>query len=260
MDEQKKFCAADPDGPGPATGKSVVEEDLRQICLFKVSEKWSNKEIDRRGELFGYSHMWWKYVAKFWKDCTKTGTDFTDFTATCSYATMDYLAADTAAVKKCVSEEMSSRLSKEIRNHAWSPLALRINGWRYSGPLDPVLVTRSICGGFLKRPAECEYYRQALMNQGGGGLSLFKVFLCLVMVVAVFMAGFGVYKRYLTSSVRHALREEVINEVRNQMADYAPLEDGPSKGLASGGAGFGGGGGARAAEMKTFGNPSNFRF
>lgn len=179
---------------------------------------------------------------------------------------MDYLGADKAAVQKCVSDEMSTRLSKEIRNHAWSPLALRINGWRYSGPLDPVLVTRSICGGFLKRPAECEYYRQALMNPNGGGLSLFKVFLCMVMVVVVMMAGFGVYKRYLTSSVRHALREEVINEVRSQMADYAPLEDGPlgapggRGGMASGGSGFGGGGGVRQAEMKTFGNPSNFRF
>ena len=39
---------------------------------------------------------------------------------------------------------------------------------------------------------------------------------------------FTIYKKYLTSSVRHALREEVMLEVRSQMADYAPLEDGPA--------------------------------
>jgi len=40
LDKEMKFCAADPDGPGPATGRKVVEEDLRQICLFSKSEKW----------------------------------------------------------------------------------------------------------------------------------------------------------------------------------------------------------------------------
>lgn len=43
--DKNKFCAADPDGEGTATGRQVVEEDLRQICIFKNSEKWSNPEV-----------------------------------------------------------------------------------------------------------------------------------------------------------------------------------------------------------------------
>ena len=33
-----------------------------------------------------------------------------------------------------------------MRNHAWSPTALRINGWRYSGPHEAPVVRRTAAG------------------------------------------------------------------------------------------------------------------
>lgn len=32
---------------------------------------------------------------------------------------------------------------------AWSPRAIRINGWRYSGMLEADLVVRAVCSGFI---------------------------------------------------------------------------------------------------------------
>ena len=39
-----RYCAPDPDGIGPISGRDVVEEDLRQICMFKqldINEDYS---------------------------------------------------------------------------------------------------------------------------------------------------------------------------------------------------------------------------
>ena len=35
------------------------------------------------------------------------------------------------------------------RTQAWSPRAIRINGWRYSGMLEADLVARAVCSGFI---------------------------------------------------------------------------------------------------------------
>ncbi|CAD7968674.1 unnamed protein product [Amoebophrya sp. A120] len=239
--DKNKFCAADPDGAGTATGRQVVEEDLRQICLFKNSEKWTNPEVKQSGELFGYSEAFWKYLRAFWKQCTDSGRDFTKFTKKCSYEVMEQINGSLSAknkididnIKQCTKKDWKSLLKKEIRNHAWSPLALRINGWRYSGPIESNLVMRSICGGYLKRPEQCERFAQLVAYTGTGAsdnlMTFTKFFVLLGIVLIFFFILFHVYKKYLTSSVRHALREEVMLEVRSQMADYAPLEDGPTQ-------------------------------
>lgn len=33
-----RYCAPDPDGVGPKTGRDVVIEDLRQLCIHKLTE------------------------------------------------------------------------------------------------------------------------------------------------------------------------------------------------------------------------------
>merc|ERR1719243_251074 len=53
-------------------------------------------------------------------------------------------------------------------------------------------------------------FSDALMTFGSLVLSLFVIFMC--------------YKRLMTKSVRAALREEVMLEVRSQMADYRQLK------------------------------------
>lgn len=75
-----------------------------------------------------------------------------------------------ANVRSCALDPFSRRrlLNQQLRDHAWSPLAPRINGWRYSGPLEGSLVTRSVCGAYLERPEECSF-----AIEGGGALGGF---------------------------------------------------------------------------------------
>ena len=43
-----RYCAQDPDGTGLLTGRDVLKEDLRQICIWK-----------------NYNNTWWQYVLDY---------------------------------------------------------------------------------------------------------------------------------------------------------------------------------------------------
>jgi len=47
-----QFCAFDPDATGPANGKHIVEEILRQLCIFQVQPR-----------------KWWDYFTLFDQQC-----------------------------------------------------------------------------------------------------------------------------------------------------------------------------------------------
>lgn len=47
-----RYCAPDPDGSGPFEGYIVVEEDLRQLCIYKQ-----------------YPKGWWEYTYRFRDEC-----------------------------------------------------------------------------------------------------------------------------------------------------------------------------------------------
>ena len=36
-DKSGKYCAEDPDGGGPVTGRDVVHESLRQLCIYELT-------------------------------------------------------------------------------------------------------------------------------------------------------------------------------------------------------------------------------
>merc|ERR550532_3744709 len=133
---------------------------------------------------------------------------------------------DTAAITNCVERSKNEKLQHEKDNPAWSPRALRINGWRYSGILDPDLVTRAICSSFITQPKECKdivkprdpfgVYTGGPINTSSG-VGFGTLLLWLFITVCLFSACLLLYKRYLKADMRTALREEVMLEVQAQM-------------------------------------------
>merc|ERR1712050_413095 len=103
------------------------------------------------------------------------------------------------------------KLKKERDNTAWSPRALRINGWRYSGMLDADLVTRAICSGFTKQPKECKdliaprnpfmnYFEQPQVVQNGVSFGTLVGWLLGFLGIGFFTM--ILYKRYLKKEMR----------------------------------------------------------
>jgi len=230
-----RYCAPDPDGEGPITGAEVAEEDVRQLCIWNITVR-SSSSLRAIGETQGatYSKAFWDYVTAFREDCLlSTGSNH--FGEKCSYRIMSKLAglppgwlAD--EVRKCAFKFGEEMLALELRNAAWSAQALRINGWRYSGPLDPETVLKAICAGYSVKPKECD----DLLSHYVVGASpwpiiwvlKFSTFVWLMITVVSLMFGlFLLYRRHTTKSVRIALREEVMLEVQTQMSDYISLQD-----------------------------------
>lgn len=226
-----KYCAPDPDGPGPITGGDVANEDLRRLCIWTSMAKKA-----RSGSGVQYSKELWDYSVQFFRGCTQRARDQSRrFGASCSFSTMQKVGVPVDKVKECVRANYQVFLDEQVAQVAWSPQALRINGWRYSGPLDPETVLRAVCSSYTTVPKECQqllapyssnYFAWGMMGSGFGTMLLFAILAAAVpgVIFALF------YRKHITTSMRKVLREEIMLEVQSQMADYVPMDDNGHRG------------------------------
>lgn len=231
-DVTSQFCAEDPDGSGPITGAMALEEDVRQLCIheiYKVSRD-DSELIGKAGNQVEYSKQYWDYVEKLLDICPLDGTDEgSRFGKVCSENHMRNVGIDVGRVQDCASNTRDAKLRQQRENTAWSPRALRINGWRFTGALDPDLVTRAICAGFVHQPPACKALTEPVMpvlaNLQGqqGGVSFGSFITALLVLACLAMVGLGLYRRSLAKHVHAALREEVMLEVQAQMEQYKQL-------------------------------------
>jgi len=236
LDETGAFCAEDPDGPGPVTGKQVLMEDVRQLCIHNLT-KVINDRVQKEGT-YGkgwqegttyrveYAPGYWNYLEQFHTSCSVADGHFSE---ECSSKLMKKVGIDEDKVRECVRTNTQAFLRNEREHPAWSPRALRINGWRYSGILDAKLVTRAICSGFIVIPKECKDLTKTKRDPTVPytakveGLSLKEMAGWFFLLAAFIFAVMLLYKRYLKKEMRTTLREEVMLEVQAQMGEYTKM-------------------------------------
>lgn len=236
MDETGTFCAEDPDGPGPITGRDVLMEDVRQLCIHDLYKKARTSANFQPGQpAVEYASEYWDYVEQFLEKCpvdapANAAAD-AKFGEACSKKLMQATRVDVAKVQQCAEVTRDQKLQSEKSYPAWSPRALRINGWRYSGILDADLVTRAICSGFINQPQECKDIlapRNPFKPYTGGGneegVTYSTFFSWLFGTVGVGFLALLLYKRYLRKQMQISLREEVMLEVREQMGEYRKMQ------------------------------------
>ncbi|KYK71799.1 PA domain protein [Toxoplasma gondii TgCatPRC2] len=184
-DSTADFCAFDPDFGGKTTGKMVLQESVRQMCLWDTTKKLHS---DNPHSGF-YSPEWWSYIEAVPSVCPHEDTDDEHrFGESCSYKLMELLQVNIRQVKKCYDEKFNTILAHELVNRAWAPNAIIINKTRYSGSLDPELVTRAICTAFAATQPECENFLKngQLIMTAGQGLTDRQIFLISAGVVLAF--------------------------------------------------------------------------
>merc|ERR1719311_1991110 len=140
---------------------------------------------------------------------------------------MKTVGIDSQKISLCVGQKSEEWLSEELRNVAWSPQALRLNGWRYSGPLDPEMVLKAVCSGYERRPVECGELIEGIhrANVAVTWVSVSGALWMLSLLVVVLLVAFYIYRWHVAKSVRTILREEVMLEVQTQMSDYTAMQD-----------------------------------
>jgi len=220
-----EYCADDPDGPGPITGRDVVFESVRQLCILEQT-----LVTDPGGASPAlYSVRFWEYLTAFQERCPVAKSaelaPAKRFGAECAEKVMKSLGLPKDKIDTCMLMTGDQKLSEQRSQRAWSPRAVRINGWRYSGSIEADTVTRAMCAGFREQPHECQKLteRSRLADVEEGGLSFFTFLLIIAAILgAAFLLLMG-YRRVLAAYVRSSIREEVMLEVKHQMTDYAQL-------------------------------------
>lgn len=143
-----------------ATGTSEdLEEVVRHHCILK-----------------GYPKLWWPYVE------LPCGVN-------CA-AERGLNAVQQAAIERCVSAEGLSFLEDDREAASWGSVestAIRINSWRYSGPMQADAVLQTLCHHIQPTPAACRVLLEE--PSPGRGLPAWKLFgLCIL--VALLGRGF----------------------------------------------------------------------
>jgi len=226
------YCAEDPDGSGTVTGKDVLLEDITQLCIHEITKvpRTSLKDLIAGKQLVEYAAKYWDYVEKFGDTCKLTAKDKENrFGAHCSEKLMRSLGIDVGKVTDCILRSKDEKLQYMKENPAWSPRALRINGWRYSGMMSADLVTRAICSGFIKKPDECKtLYKKRdpkveYVPQRPSGISFGNAVIALLLIGVLMAAALMLYKRSFKARVHSTVREEVMLEVQAQMSSYTKM-------------------------------------
>jgi hypothetical protein len=228
LDKSAQLCTEDPDDSGPVTGKDVLEEDARQLCIHELTKDQSGGSGLLRVE---YAEKFWNYVEQLPERCPLNGDSAeTRFGQICSSRLMADVGLDADKVADCVLRTQYTKLKHERENTAWSPRALRINGWRYNGALDAELVTRAVCSGFTEQPGECSNllaprnpFMPASYKNPPGGVSVAAFIAMISIVTGLALSTVCLYKRSMKNQVKRSIQEEVMLEVQSQMSEYQKM-------------------------------------
>eukprot|EP00921_Rhytidocystis_pertsovi_P026479 GHVQ01042723.1.p1 GENE.GHVQ01042723.1~~GHVQ01042723.1.p1 ORF type:complete len:842 (-),score=122.23 GHVQ01042723.1:1004-3529(-) len=223
---------------GGLKGRDVLAEDLRQLCLWKVSAL-QDFDVPNGWQIPNF----WEYHAMFWKDDPSVGCRY-DFPGMdtgqaikhCSMRIIrQLLSADQVSkFHSCLVSDVGINLLLQSREtRAWSTLAVQINGARLSGRADPENVVRAVCAALRHkdgyRLSDCaEILTEIALEEPWAtsvGISWSSIFVVILMMFIIVGLVLYLYHRRIQEQMQGNLRDEVVLEVRSQMKRYYNLSE-----------------------------------
>lgn len=167
-----RYCAPDPeqDFSTGYDGKDVVIENLRQLCVYKVTSEAKKP------------WLWWDYVTDFQIRCPMKEKKYNK---KCADAVIESLGLDNKKIERCMGdpdadsdnpvlkEEQDAQVGKGSRGDVTILPTLVVNNRQYRGKLEKGAVMKAICSGFEEttEPAVClssdVETNECLENNGG---------------------------------------------------------------------------------------------
>jgi hypothetical protein len=198
-----RYCAPDPDGFDELTGRDVLMEDLRQLCVYTLTSEEDT-----------YS-LWFDYMMNFNSTC------FSNLSEECSKRVMEKLGISSKDVLTCVKNSFAGNntafddnaLMKKEKD-AWKTNqlgfypALLINTLMYRGDMEGLQVAKTICASFFESPEVCLDLEKIRYEESSGvstSLVVVVVILSIVVVAAVLIA----YRVYLKQQLGLEVKQQV---------------------------------------------------
>lgn len=205
-----RYCAPDPDGIGSLTGRDVLYEDLRQLCIYDLYKA-------------GQMDKWWDYVYTLNSTCSDG-----HFNKDCSHKAMEEAKIDVVRVDNCVDSSFSSpdhaKASNTILAKEKTTLmdagiffypTIMINNQTFRGDLEFDEVRLAICAGFKTRPKVCyewdgyDFDPDNDEESQSDGISVLTLVLILSIGVALLVVGMFLVWRWIRSEMQKEMRREV---------------------------------------------------
>jgi hypothetical protein len=205
-----RFCAPDPDGSGSMSGRDILYEDLRQLCIYEQYKK-------------GMMDKWWDYVYHLYSTCPNA-----EFSVACSHKAMDKAGIDVPAVDACVEQSFSSSNHATAQNSIlaaqrdkflesgifYFPI-IQINNQTFRGDLEYDEIRLAICAGFKTRPKICyewdgyDFNPESKDGSSDRGISVSTLLLILAVGVTVLVLGMFFVWRWIRSAMQKEMQREV---------------------------------------------------
>ncbi|CAD8096846.1 unnamed protein product [Paramecium sonneborni] len=218
-----KYCSQDPDGSGIATGNMIVEETLRQLCIFSQS-------IDK----------WFDYMLSFRDNCT-TAQEY----ETCSPKVQTEVGIDNQKVEKCIRDQQvtnhltikNEQKSYKVNNlleeqlTLWNAAGVQqlpgiiINYQDYLGQITGLNVFLDICYSFQTPPEVCGKHVDGLILQTDSSTNLYlTIAIILVVMIIFFVLLFCVYTKLIRKEFKESSQSQV-NEMVTQYIQFYESKD-----------------------------------
>lgn len=212
--------------------KSVLDEAIRQKCIWQLSHSDENKK-----------HLWWNYIGNY-RNCLKDRlTNQNKKTLNCFEEVMSkhgYNSATRDAIDSCYNKSFGSGhdkfnsqnsiLKADENTYEYSGVylvpAFFINGNLVKEDLKPTIVVSAICDKLIHKPEVCQEFLYSHINwnyshevnKNHGYLTVASLFLVgfLIIVAAVV---------YVKRSLHGSINAEVSQGIREHVSEYMKLKD-----------------------------------
>lgn len=208
-----RYCAYDSDGTGKLEGKDAVVEDLRQICVYKVTGKEYKK--------------WFLYVRLFYQECITT------LDIKCIKKAIHEAGINFDKVQKCMENSIEGHdlylndnnlMREESRWYQLEEIpfnpAIVINNLVYRGDLEVELVVQAMCASYYadNQPAYCKGKKQKTSKKVEHKAFVWAIVLGITVVFVVILVFYRLW-------IRKELKNDLKKQVGRAVSDYFQLAD-----------------------------------
>ncbi|KAM3133736.1 hypothetical protein pb186bvf_014145 [Paramecium bursaria] len=204
-----RYCALDPDGKDKiANGRNVVEEQLRQLCIFSIDQ-----------------NLWFEYMETFDSECTipqgyercsadiskklfKTSNDKINKCVKDSYVQVNQSVSINPALNqnKILERQIELVYNSGVQGY---PGAV-INYQAFGGRVTAKNIFGEICNSFLKPPQECSSELDDQINIVSDSNLFTTILIIVIIVIVFFVILFYVYTKLMQREISTANSQQFL--------------------------------------------------